>query len=149
MRVKTRQERDRARQSYGSVLGPKREYGGYRRAKPKALHTPPMAMWYPNQAQHPAAQDYATALNENQLNNPVPILHKDVAARSAGRIVRLPAPNDRFRAWAGHMIQDSAVMHVAPDPTLTATLAAPGLFANQHMPAVWPARAEDQHGWRV
>lgn len=104
-----------------------------------------MELWVPRQHVDPLKAEFG-----NELNNPIPELHHHVAARSSGRILRLPAPNALEKAWNPDMLSDGMVMSVRPDPTLSGTATAAATFPQQLSGLFWvPYNAKDQLGWRV
>lgn len=122
-RATLRQEGNR----YGETLdGYFSQRGGYTRYRPRVLHTPQPIMWMPRQPFYGKKVDFG-----DPLNNPIPMLDHHRAATSSGRVVRLPVTGDVENLWAGGMIQDSAVMYVTPDPTLTAGATAAATFPEQ------------------
>lgn len=133
---------------YASLLplrvAPPTGTGRHRYRYQRPLHTPPMATWVP--PQH--VDRYKAVFGNphvNQLNNPHDYYHRYQANTSSGRLLVLPAPNAEYKAWAGNMIQDSQVMNIAPDDTLTGTFA--GVFPNQLPPHHWvPINSKDQLG---
>lgn len=120
-------------------------YGGYTRKHPKALHTPPLQMWTPPQSNDPYKAEYG-----NEFNNPQPIIHHHIAARSSGRVLRFPALNEVEKAWGDNMLTDGMRMFVTPDPTLTGTLSSAATTPTQLSGIFWqPYNDKDQLGWRV
>ena len=114
--------------------------GGYVRRYPRQMHTPPMRMWHPPYRGGARDVDFG-----NELNNPQPHVHHDVAVRSTGRVRRYPAPDYFTRGWMDNMISDGQVMSIRPDPTLVGVAGAP-VFSS----AVWLSyNSHDQLGWRV
>lgn len=116
--------------------------GGYTRLHPKVNLTPEPDMWYPSQSSYNKAEFGGT------FNNPIPILQHEQAARSSGRVLRLPTENLDQKFWSGDMRQDGQVMYVKPDPTLTAGITAAGVFPEQ-LPGVRfvPYNQHDQLGF--
>lgn len=100
---------------------------GYIRARPRQLHTPPEAYWFPPQDLRPTLQEYGTP-----YNNPIPNLHHDQAVRGSGRFLRIPL---RPRYPVENYVPDGVFANVTPDATLNGYNAA--ALGPEQFPPIW------------